>query len=68
MTGDRPDLLEVVRQRFLPGSVLAWGESFSSPLWEGRTGPERADRAYVCRAYTCQAPTNDPDVLASQLS
>ncbi len=67
VTGDRPDLLGVVRGRYLPAAVLAWGESFPSPLWEGRTGPEAADRAFVCRNYTCQAPTSDPEVLGSQL-
>ena len=39
VTGDRPDLLAAARARFLPGAVLAWGEPFESPLWEGRTGP-----------------------------
>ena len=47
--------------------VLAWGEPFDSPLWEGRTDPGQADRAFVCRDYACQAPTGDAEVLASQL-
>ena len=42
VTGDRPDLLEVVRTRYLPTAVLAWGKPFDSPLWEGRTGSDIA--------------------------
>jgi uncharacterized protein YyaL (SSP411 family) len=68
VTGARPDLLEVVRRRYLPAAVVAWGEPYDSPLWEGRTGPGLDGRAFVCRDYTCQAPTGDAAVLASQLS
>ncbi len=62
--GDRPDLLEVVRSRWRPGAVLAWGEPTSSPLWQGRD----SGRAYVCRHYVCQVPADDAGTLASQLS
>jgi hypothetical protein len=68
VTGDRPDLLEVSRRRYLPGAVLAWGEPYASPLWAGRTGPDQADRAFVCRDYACQAPVTDPDALLYQLT
>jgi uncharacterized protein YyaL (SSP411 family) len=68
VTGSRPDLLEVVRRRYLPAAVLAWGDPYDSPLWEGRTGPGQANQAFVCRDYACQAPTPDPAILASQLS
>ncbi len=68
VTGDRPDLVEVVSRRYLPGTVLAWGEPYPSPLWEGRTAPEQSNLAFVCRDYACQAPTSDPSLrLASQL-
>jgi uncharacterized protein YyaL (SSP411 family) len=67
VTGARPDLVSVVRQRYLPDAVLAWGEPFDSPLWEGRTGPGADGKAYVCRDYACQAPAADADILASQL-
>ena len=63
VTGDRPDLVEVVRARWLPGAVLAWGEPTASPLWEGRAG----HRAYVCRNYACQLPAEDAATLAAQL-
>jgi hypothetical protein len=37
-------------------------------LWEGRTGPDQADLAFVCRHYACQAPAADPRTLVSQLT
>jgi uncharacterized protein len=63
VAGDRPDLVEVVQSRFLPGAVLAWGERYPSPLWEGRDD----GRAYVCRNYACRLPAEDPEALAAQL-
>jgi uncharacterized protein len=63
VAGDRPDLVEVVQSRFLPGAVLAWGERYASPLWEGRDD----GRAYVCRNYACRLPAEDPEALAAQL-
>jgi hypothetical protein len=68
VTGDRPDLIEVVRRRYLPASVLAWGEPVDSPVWAGRTGPAQANLAFVCRDYVCQAPAGDAATLASQLA
>jgi uncharacterized protein YyaL (SSP411 family) len=62
--GAAPDLVATVHRRFLPNTVLAWGERYESPLWEGRDD----GMAYVCRHYVCQLPTTDPDVLADQLS
>ena len=59
----RPDLLAVVRHRWLPDAVLAWGEPSASPLWEGRA----PGAAYVCRRFACRAPAADADTLASQL-
>jgi hypothetical protein len=52
VTGVRPDLLETVRARFEPTSVVAWGEPDDSPVWAGRD----EGRAYVCRHFTCRAP------------
>ena len=44
-----------------PNAVLAWGERFDSPLWEGR----RDGFAYVCHNYACEAPTDtDAGLLA----
>jgi uncharacterized protein YyaL (SSP411 family) len=67
ITGERPDLVGVVRERWRPETVLAWGEPYSSPLWEGRNGPDNSGRAFVCRDYTCRAPVGDPDALRAAL-
>ncbi len=63
VAGDRPDLVEAVQSRFLPGAVLAWGERYASPLWEGRDD----GRSYVCRNYACRLPAEDPEALTAQL-
>jgi uncharacterized protein YyaL (SSP411 family) len=63
VAGDRPDLVAAVHARYLPNAVLAWGEPYPSPLFEGR----REGLAYVCRDYACQAPVADPGALVAQL-
>jgi uncharacterized protein YyaL (SSP411 family) len=63
VAGDRADLLAVARERWRPRMVLAWGERYDSPLWEGRGD----GLAYVCEHYTCQAPAATPEVLRAQL-
>jgi len=63
VAGDRPDLLAVIRRRWLPDAVVAWGERWTSPLWEDREDGV----AYVCRDFACRAPARDPGTLASQL-
>jgi uncharacterized protein len=62
--GNRPDLLDTVRSRWRPDSVLAWGQPTESPLWQDREG----DRAYVCRNYSCQLPATDASQLDAQLA
>ncbi len=64
VAGDRPDLVEVAQRTFVPGGVLAWGERYESPLWEGRAD----GAAYVCRSYACGLPADDPTTLADQLA
>ncbi len=61
--GDRPDLVDEVRAEWHPDIVLAWGEPYDSPLWEGRS----AGRAHVCHDYACQAPVDTPEGLRSLL-
>jgi uncharacterized protein YyaL (SSP411 family) len=63
VTGDRPDLLDVVRRRYEPTAVVLWGERSASPLWEGR-----ADGfAYVCRDRVCAAPAERAADLVDRL-
>jgi uncharacterized protein YyaL (SSP411 family) len=64
IAGDRPDLLGVVRDRWLPAAVLAWGEPTDSPLWRDRT----ADAAYVCREQVCRLPVTDSRGLEAELA
>ena len=63
VAGDRPDLLECVRDRYEPDAVVAWGERTSSPLWEDR--PDGA--AYVCHRNICLLPATTVQVLSAQL-
>jgi uncharacterized protein YyaL (SSP411 family) len=61
-------LARVVANRYVPSLVLAGGEGRSAKgitLLDGRGGAEPV--AYVCRSYACDAPTSDPEVLATQL-
>jgi uncharacterized protein YyaL (SSP411 family) len=44
--------------------VLAWGEQYPSPLFEGR----EPGLAYVCERYACQRPVDDVDALVAQLT
>jgi uncharacterized protein YyaL (SSP411 family) len=64
VTGDRPDLLKVVRSEWRPDAVMAWGEPTGSPLWLDR----QAGQAYVCRNYACRLPADRADTLAHQLA
>ena len=64
ISGNRADLLTAARTRFLPSSVVLHGEPFDSPVWEGRTG----DRAFVCRNYICQLPSDDVEDFVRQIT
>jgi hypothetical protein len=68
VTGDREDLVAALASRYLPNAVLAWGEPYPSPLWDGRTTPNAAGQAFICRNYTCAAPVADVDSLLAQLA
>jgi uncharacterized protein YyaL (SSP411 family) len=64
VVGDRPDLVQAVQSRYLPNAVLAWGERYDSPVWEGRSD----GMAYVCRDYACRAPVSTPEDLLAQFA
>jgi uncharacterized protein YyaL (SSP411 family) len=64
VAGSRPDLVSAVQARYLPNAVLAWGEAYESPLWEGRAD----GAAYVCQHYACKLPAADVDTLLAQLA
>ena len=61
-------LTRVVGSHYVPSLVLAGGDAASTAgvtLFDGRAG--HAPMAHVCRAYACDAPTDDPAALAAQL-
>jgi len=62
--GDSPDLRAVVTETWRPTVVLAWGQPYDGPLWEGRF----PGHAYVCQNYACQTPSTTPEALRSQLA
>ena len=64
ISGGRTDLLQEVWSAWRPTSVVAWGETFDSPLWHGRDG----ERAYVCRDHVCSAPVTDRESLRRVLA
>jgi uncharacterized protein YyaL (SSP411 family) len=69
IAGDGPELVGAVQRAFQPDVVLAWGEPFTSPLWEGRSPtPDGRAQAYVCRDFTCRQPVTEVDDLRAQLS
>ncbi|MFI1941397.1 thioredoxin domain-containing protein [Streptomyces purpureus] len=53
-----------------PGAVVAFGtpDSEEFPLLKDRPLVDGAPAAYVCRHFTCDAPTTDPAVLDRTLS
>jgi uncharacterized protein len=64
IVGDRPDLVTAAHATWHPNAVLAWGERFDSPLWEGRAD----GNAYVCQNFACQLPVTTVEDLLQQLS
>ncbi|MDF3298175.1 thioredoxin domain-containing protein [Streptomyces tropicalis] len=52
-----------------PGAVVAYGapDGEEFPLLAGRSLQDGAPTAYVCRNFTCDAPTTDPDRLRTAL-
>ena len=62
------DLAAVYWRRYRPGVALAASGSGTAavPLLDGRTSSNGA-RAFVCRNFVCDLPTDDPEVLAEQL-
>jgi len=62
--GEARPLVHAAQAAFTPHAVLAWGEPYPSPLWEGR----QPALAYVCENFTCQAPVETVDDLLAQLT
>ncbi len=57
-------LLDAALEKARPGMVIAGGDDPpESPLFEGRGPIGGKPAAWVCRAYSCQAPVTEPDAL-----
>jgi hypothetical protein len=52
-------LVRPVWDRYLPGTVLAWGEPYRSPLWQGRHDAATAGLVFVCEGYACRLPVRE---------
>jgi hypothetical protein len=70
-SADTQALLSVVRDRYRPFQVVALGapdpDKLAVPLLEERGLVDGQAAAYVCRDFTCQAPTTDVPALCSLL-
>jgi uncharacterized protein YyaL (SSP411 family) len=64
VVGDAPELVRIAQMLWRPDVVLAWGERYDSPLWEGR----QDGHAYLCRDHVCQQPVTTPEGLYEQLT
>ncbi len=63
-------LVRTAARRFVPSLVLAGGRTRDNPdlpLLAGRAVADAQPTAYLCRAYTCNAPVTDPALLDAQL-
>ncbi len=64
-------LLDTVRRRYLPNTVLALKEATQEesflPLLEGRGLVEGKPAAYVCENFACKLPVTEVDALARLL-
>lgn len=66
VSGDRPDLVSTVQRRWWPHLVLAWGQPFGGPLWEGRTDVA-GGAAFVCTHHVCALPSTTVAALLTEL-
>ncbi|WP_420450430.1 thioredoxin domain-containing protein [Ilumatobacter sp.] len=61
---DMSEFVRVAHSIWRPDVVLAWGEPYDSPLWEGRT----PGHAYVCRDHVCAAPVTTKEDFIEALT
>ena len=64
VVGDAPELVRTAQTLWRPDVVLAWGEPYESPLWEGRED----GHAYLCRDHVCGRPVTTVAELYEQLT
>jgi len=71
-SADTQALLRIARDGYRPFQVIALGaqdtQPAAIPLLQDRGLVKGRAAAYVCRDFTCQAPTTEPEVLQTQLA
>jgi uncharacterized protein YyaL (SSP411 family) len=71
-SADTQALLRIARDGYRPFQVMALGaqdtQPAAIPLLQDRGLVKGRAAAYVCRDFTCQAPTTEPEVLQTQLA
>ena len=68
---DSPEFVTLARAvatRYVPSLVLAGGRQGPPALLDGKSDVQNHARVYVCRGFTCDAPTTDPGQVADQLA
>ena len=60
-------LARAISSVYVPSLVVAGGGASDIALLQDRPLKNGAATAYVCRGFTCDAPTNDPEQLQQQL-
>jgi uncharacterized protein YyaL (SSP411 family) len=58
----------VVAGSYVPSLIIAGGRDETVPLLRDRPAPDGTATAYVCRSFTCNAPTSDAAELHEQLA
>ena len=67
VVGPPEPFLEILRQRYMPRTVIAVGEPDSVAVLNGRTMVDGKPAAYLCENYVCKQPTTDAAVLLKML-
>jgi uncharacterized protein YyaL (SSP411 family) len=65
---DFAHLANAVARSYVPSLVLAGGPAESPALLAGKQSVGGVARAFVCRGFSCDAPTSEPSELAAQLA
>ena len=61
-------LARTVAARYVPSLVMAGGTAAPPAILQGKTAPPGEALAYVCRGFSCDAPTGEPAELAVALA
>ncbi|MFK7918334.1 MAG: thioredoxin domain-containing protein [Ilumatobacter sp.] len=61
---DMTEFVRIAQTIWRPDAVLAWGEPYDSPLWEGR----KPGHAYVCKDHVCAAPATTTEALIQAIT